>query len=132
VSKCTFCSDRVEEGLKPACATVCPTDAISFGDRDDMLTEAKRRIADAPGRYVAHIYGEHEVGGTNVFHLASVPFGEIGYETGLPNAPMPDLTHKVLRFVPRIFFTLLAVFGLTAWFVNRRMRLMDEAAKEPS
>ena len=132
VSKCTFCSDRVEEGLKPACATVCPTDAITFGDRDEMIDEAHRRIRDAPGRYVAHVYGEHEVGGTNVFHLSSVPFGEVGYETGLPNTPMPNLTHKVLRFVPSIFFSLLAFFGITAFIVNRRMRLMDEAAREQS
>jgi formate dehydrogenase iron-sulfur subunit len=122
VHKCTFCSDRLAEDLEPACAKVCPTHAIEFGDRDEMLAEAKRRIATAPGRYVPHVYGEKEVGGTNVFHLSSVPFEKIGYETGLPEEPLPDLTHKSMRFVPRIFFTLLAVFGSLAWIVRRRMR----------
>src|ERR1051326_7236419 len=57
IHKCTFCSDRLEVGLKPACATVCPTGAISFGDRDDMIAEAKDRIAKAPGTYIPEIYG---------------------------------------------------------------------------
>ena len=127
IHKCTMCSDRIAADLDPACATVCPTHAIEFGDRDVMLAEAKRRIADSPGRYVPHIYGEKEVGGTNVFHLSSVPFEKIGYETGLPNEPMPDLTDKSMRFVPRIFFTLLGVFGFTAWIVRRRMRRMGIA-----
>jgi formate dehydrogenase iron-sulfur subunit len=127
IHKCTMCSDRLAADLDPACAMVCPTHAIEFGDRDEMLAESKRRIADAPGRYVNHVYGEHEAGGTNVFHLSSVPFEKIGYETGLPNEPLPDLTHKSMRFVPRIFFTLLAVFGLTAWAVRRRMRRMGIA-----
>ena len=127
IHKCTMCSDRIAADLDPACATVCPTHAIEIGDRDVMLAEAKRRIADSPGRYVPHIYGEKEVGGTNVFHLSSVPFEKIGYETGLPNEPMPDLTDKSMRFVPRIFFTLLGVFGFTAWIVRRRMRRMGIA-----
>ena len=89
-----------------------------------MLAEAKRRISDAPGRYVPHVYGEKEVGGTNVFHLSSVPFEKLGYEMGLPEEPLPNLTHKILRFVPSIFFTLLSVFGVMAWIVRRRMTRM--------
>ncbi|MBW1884839.1 MAG: 4Fe-4S dicluster domain-containing protein [Deltaproteobacteria bacterium] len=127
IHKCTMCSDRLAADLEPACATVCPTHAIEFGDRDDMLAESKRRIADSPGRYVPHVYGEKEAGGTNVFHLSAVPFENIGYQTGLPNEPMPDLTHKSMRFVPRIFFGLLSVFGVTAWIVRRRMRRMGIA-----
>jgi formate dehydrogenase iron-sulfur subunit len=122
IHKCTMCSDRMAADLDPACATVCPTKAIEFGDRDEMLEESRRRIAEAPGRYVPHIYGENEAGGTNVFHLSSVPFEKIGYETGLPNEPMPNLTHKSMRFVPSIFGGLLALFGSLAWIVRRRMK----------
>jgi formate dehydrogenase iron-sulfur subunit len=122
IHKCTFCADRQEAGMDPACAQVCPTHAITYGDRDDMIAEAEHRIASMPGRYVPHIYGKDEVGGTAVLHLSAVPFEKIGYETGLPMEPMPDLTHKVLRFVPGIFFSLLATFGVLAWIVRRRMR----------
>jgi formate dehydrogenase iron-sulfur subunit len=76
---------------------------------------------------VPHIYGEKEAGGTNVFHLSSVSFEKLGYETGLPNEPLPDLTHKSMRFVPKIFFTLLGVFGLLAWIVRRRNERMGIA-----
>jgi formate dehydrogenase iron-sulfur subunit len=122
IHKCTFCSDRLEADLEPACAKVCPTHAIEFGEREDMLAEAKRRIEEAPGVYVPHVYGEKEAGGTSVFHLSGVGFEKLGYEMGLPEEPLPDLTHKSMRFVPRIFFTLLGVFGLLAWISRRRAR----------
>jgi formate dehydrogenase iron-sulfur subunit len=122
IHKCTFCADRLEVGLDPACATVCPTGAISFGDRDDMVAEAKKRIAAAPGTYIPEIYGLDEVGGTSVLHLSSVPFDQIGYITGLPKTPMPDLTHRWLRVTAPVFAVLYAVFGALNWIVRRRMR----------
>jgi len=122
IHKCTFCADRIEADLTPACAQVCPTHAISFGERNEMLAEAERRIAAAPGHYVPHIYGKEEVGGTNVFHLSAVPFERLGYPTGLPKEPLPDLTDKSLRFVPRIFVSLVALFSFLAWIIRRRMR----------
>ena len=130
VSKCTMCYDRVSNNLEPACAAVCPTDAITFGDRDDMVAEAHARIVGSPSSYVPHVYGEHEVGGTNVLHLSAVPFGELGYEMNLPSEAMPNLTHKVMRFIPRVFFSLLVGLGLTAWFVRRRIRVADEERRE--
>ena len=48
VGKCILCADRVGHGLPTACASVCPTGATSFGDRDTLLREARRRIADHP------------------------------------------------------------------------------------
>ena len=45
VSKCTMCLDRVQNGLFPACVKACPTGAMSFGDRDDILPLAQKRLA---------------------------------------------------------------------------------------
>ena len=65
VMKCTFCYERVEkEGKLPGCAQVCPVEAITFGKRSKLLELARERVKRNPGRYIDHIYGEHEVGGT--------------------------------------------------------------------
>ena len=113
------------EGVRFA---ACEAGVRYKGRKDVMLAEAKDRIARAPGHYVPHVYGEKEAGGTSVFHLSAVPFGELGYEMGLPEKPMPDLTDKPMRFIPRIFLPLLAFFSLCAWVVRRRMH--REGAEE--
>jgi formate dehydrogenase iron-sulfur subunit len=46
IGKCTFCVDRVEAGMKPACVHSCPTGALMFGDKDKMLALAKTRIEE--------------------------------------------------------------------------------------
>lgn len=45
VDKCTFCLHRVQKGLAPACATVCPTGALTFGDRNDPESAVARQLA---------------------------------------------------------------------------------------
>ena len=78
VRKCTFCADRQAAGLKPACATTCPSEAIQFGDRDELLREAHRRIDANPGRYHATVFGEHTGGGTSVLYMSAMPFEALG------------------------------------------------------
>lgn len=57
VFKCRFCFDRVADGKKPACATTCPTNAIHFGDKTEMVALAEARLAAVAGDYpMAEIY----------------------------------------------------------------------------
>src|SRR5581483_8738483 len=58
--KCTFCYDRLQHGLTPACAQACPTQSIRFGPLKDLKTQAKNRVAQLKGQGVsqAHLYGE--------------------------------------------------------------------------
>ena len=74
VRKCIMCSKRVAAGKRTACAEACPTGATKFGDRDELLEEAKKRIHDNPGNYLNHVFGETEVGGTSVILLSAIPF----------------------------------------------------------
>src|SRR6266542_5778994 len=49
VQKCTMCADRVSAGTQTACAEICPTGATKFGERDELIAEAKKRLQDNPG-----------------------------------------------------------------------------------
>ncbi len=51
IAKCDMCIDRVENGLLPACVKTCPTGAMNFGDRDEMLALAKKRLAVVKKKY---------------------------------------------------------------------------------
>src|SRR5262245_43982956 len=97
--------------------------------RRDQLRRPRRHgyrseaaVAAAPGTYIPEIYGLDEVGGTSVLHLSSVPFEQIGYITGLPKTPMPDLTHRWLRVTAPVFAVLYGLFAALNWIVRRRMR----------
>ncbi len=71
--KCTFCYDRQKAGLKPACATACPTDSIQFGDLDELRARADARVVQLAARGVtdASIYDPRasSVGGTHAIFL---------------------------------------------------------------
>ncbi len=80
ITKCDLCVSRLEEGqAAPACAATCPTDAIQFGSRGDMLAMAHERIRSQPERYVDHVFGEHENGGTSTFYISPIPFEQLGF-----------------------------------------------------
>ncbi|HEX3011354.1 MAG TPA: 4Fe-4S dicluster domain-containing protein [Syntrophomonadaceae bacterium] len=71
VTKCTLCYERVEAGEQPACAKTCVAGALKFGDRDELLSEARERVKylRANGFPRATIYGELELGGTNNLYI---------------------------------------------------------------
>jgi len=120
VGKCVLCPDRVKAGLATACATVCPTGATLFGERDALVREARARIDAEPAKYVDHVYGLEEAGGTSVLMLSGVPFDRLGMKTDLPRQPLPLLTWQILSKVPD--FVILAgafLFGLH-WITHRR------------
>jgi len=68
--KCDFCFDRVSNGLEPACAKACPTGAIKFGERDDLIREGKEKVAELQKTHPnANFYGEHELGGLHMMYV---------------------------------------------------------------
>jgi formate dehydrogenase iron-sulfur subunit len=120
VGKCVMCAPRLAAGQATACATVCPTGATQFGKRDALVREARERIAREPARYVDHVYGLDEAGGTSVLLLAGVPFAQLGLPGNLPREPLPMLTWRVLSELPDVVgVAAVFLFGVH-WITKRR------------
>ena len=127
VHKCTFCYDRLQAGLKPACATACPTQSIKFGELAEMRKEAVARVGalQAQGHAKAQVYGDTEYGGLHsVFVLMDKP--EV---YGLPNAPNATTLNKGNG--PGYFGMLVtAVLGAIAGLVAFRSNGMSKGQQD--
>lgn len=149
ISKCQLCQHRWPDGRYSACAEVCPTGATLFGKVADIKTEIARRKSLKPGtpttyprgklggadqsypgvaaQYVDHVYGEKELGGTQMMMLAGVPFEKLGYPE-LPDtsfaAQSETLQHSLYGglVLPLVFLG-----GLT-WVAKRNVHEDDEPA----
>jgi formate dehydrogenase iron-sulfur subunit len=134
IHKCTLCDDRLEPAVPierngkaltaeeakrfaaahaiPACVKQCPADALDFGLREDMLGKAKALIQAGKGRYVDHVYGEKEAGGTSTLYLTAVPAEQLG----LPSVGMesyPARSVVALSAVPPAVVGVGALLGAT-------------------
>ncbi|MCC7292161.1 MAG: 4Fe-4S dicluster domain-containing protein [Phycisphaerales bacterium] len=102
VKKCMLCFERIIEGKTPACASICPVEAITFGKRSELLQLARKKIESDPQRYVDHVYGEHEAGGTCWLYIAGRPFEELGFPSNVDTTPYAERTAQFLSTVPFI------------------------------
>ena len=70
VRDCVFCANRVVNKMAPSCQKTCPPGALSFGERDQVLDMAKKRVADLKTKFPkAYLYGESELGGLGVMTI---------------------------------------------------------------
>lgn len=129
IAKCDLCAQRLVGGELPACVEACPMEALTFGRRRELLFEAHRRIAEDPGLYVDHVYGEHEAGGTSVLYLSALPFGELGLPERLGEESYPSLTKEFLYGVP-VVLTLVPAFLLALSNATRRPQPLAERGDE--
>ncbi|PLR79016.1 4Fe-4S ferredoxin [Bacillus sp. V3-13] len=92
--KCTLCTDRLEQGLQPACVTACHTDCLVYGEKAEVLAEAQKRLAKIKDRYPnANIYNPQGIDGTvTVYLLADKPA-----VYGLPEDPKIPLSQVVWK-----------------------------------
>lgn len=129
VRKCTMCYSRIREGREPACVEACPEDALVFGERDDLLAEAHERIAARPDRYMDHVFGETEVGGTSVLYVADISLGFLAWAENLGDEDLPRLSWASLKEVPGVIVGMGGLMGSIAWVINRRMKLAAREAE---
>ncbi len=133
--KCTLCSDRVAVGLEPACIKACPTGALVFGTKEDMIHHAEGRIADlkSRGHAQAALYDPQGVGGTHVMYV--LPHGDKPeiYE-GLPKDPGISAWVSVWKGVTKPILSLglgvIALGGFIHYVTKGPNEADDEDAKE--
>jgi len=123
VQKCILCPDRLARGLEPACTAACPTGATIFGEREELLAEARRRLAARPETYVQRIFGEKEVGGTAVLYISDVDLDFLALRPELGERPLPAITWGALQAVPPIFVGTGALMGGVYWLLQRRKKV---------
>lgn len=125
VMKCTFCEHRLVEGKKPACVSICPNEALTFGTRQELIQVASERIKAKPEKYHDHIYGEKEIGGTSWMYLASTDF----INTELPklnDKAIPSTTETIQHGIFKSFVPPLALYGLLGLIMHSLRDNKDE------
>ncbi len=129
VRKCTFCFDRIsEEAGLPGCATICPVEAITFGKRKTLLSLAKQRIKSDPNKYINHIFGEKEVGGTSWLYVSGVPFEKLQFPK-LPEEPSPKLSETIQHSLFSYLWSPILLFGLLSGVMYKFGKNDDNSQK---
>lgn len=118
VKKCEMCAPRGEKG--PACAEACPAEATLTGEREALVAEAKKRLAESPETYHPTIYGLTEAGGTDVLFIGPKAPAELGLPSVPAGRPLPELTWNAIRHVPDVGLFGGVVLGGLFWLTKRK------------
>jgi len=128
IMKCDFCFERTKKGQLPACVEICPTETLTYGKKEELIDIAHDRIRRHPDRYVNHILGEYEVGGTSWMYLAGQDFTKFDFPV-LGNDPAPGVTESIQHgifayFIPPI--ALYALLGGVMWLNKNKEKSEDK------
>lgn len=113
VCKCELCHERTGAGQLPACVDMCPVEALSYGPRRELLRIAHARIDAEPDRYIDHVYGEHEAGGTSWLYIAGREFATLGLPAVGPQSPAV-VTEGIQHGIFRGFAAPMLIAGMLA------------------
>jgi len=133
--KCTLCSDRVAVGREPACVKTCPTGAIVFGAKEDMIHHAEGRVADLKerGYQNAGLYDPQGVGGTHVMYVLQHADQPMLY-AGLPKdpgiSPLVSVWKGVTKPLAMGAMALVALAGLFHYVTKGPNEVSRETEKE--
>jgi len=129
MSKCNMCVDRVDVGLEPACVKTCPTNAIAWGTKTDMLSLASAKLETLRSRGYANaaVYDPPGVGGTHMMYV--VPHGDRLEDYHLPADPRARTASLTgLGFLKRVGAYLFgfSLLGTLAHLLAFGQRTVDE------
>jgi formate dehydrogenase iron-sulfur subunit len=122
IMKCDFCFERTKVGKLPACVEICPVETLTYGPRSELIRVARDKIKRNPDRYINHIYGEYEAGGTSWMYLANQDFAKLSFPKP-GDKPMPGTSESIQHgifayFVPPV--SLYAILGGIMWITKKR------------
>jgi ferredoxin len=122
ILKCDFCFERTAAGKLPACVEICPVEALTYGKRYELHKLAHDKINANPQRYIDHIYGDTEVGGTSWMYLAGQEFKDLRFPQ-LSSNPAPGVSEAIQHgvfayFIPPLSFY--ALLGGVMWLTKKR------------
>jgi formate dehydrogenase iron-sulfur subunit len=126
IQKCDFCADRQANGEQPACSEACPTGALIYGTRKNMLGTAKDRLAKS-NKYTPYVYGESEAGGTSMLYLSDIKYASLGFPL-LNDTALPELDWPYLKAVPGLIAVMVSLS--TAIYLRTHRGENGDAAKE--
>ncbi len=127
--KCTFCVDRVQNGLEPACVEVCPTGVFLFGPASEVM--AKAREEQSNGRVVYGLDLDEYVGGsTRWIYVASkdrqqalqLHFPE---KASVPENSLREALKPLVKYGGGVMVLALAAIGLASWRKYRKSMLEE-------
>ena len=153
IQKCEFCAHLQAEGKTPACCHVCPTGATLFGTVELLKEESERRLSKKPGEkylyprgklkegkrrnaqpghlatipeYINHLYGEKELGGTQVMYMSAVPFKKLGLPTDVPDYGYPTMTEGIQHTLYKWMIAPALLFAGITFIVNRNTKKHED------
>ena len=125
IVKCELCNHMLARGEEPGCCQACPKEAVIYGTYEELLADARQRIADRPERYYPagdpQIFGDTEGGGTQVLYLAGVDFEKLGLPV-LGDDGVGVQSRKIQHGIYQGFIAPVALYGILGAVIWRNRR----------
>jgi Fe-S-cluster-containing dehydrogenase component len=141
IVKCELCNHiiydkttgQLKEDTLPGCCQACPKEAVIFGKYEDLMADARQRIADHPDRYYPkgdpQIFGDTEGGGTQVLYLADVAFEKLGLPE-LGEKGVAELARNIQHGVYRGFIAPVALYAILGGVMWRNRRAAKKGGSD--
>lgn len=133
IVKCELCNHMLARGEEPGCCQACPKEAVIYGTYEELLADARQRIADHPERYYPagdpQIFGDTEGGGTQVLYLADVSFDKLGLPE-LGDEGVGVQSRKIQHGIYRGFIAPVALYGILGVVMWRNHRAAKKGGSD--